>query len=103
MLALLVTVIVAAAPSNLPGAPVLGSQGQLELAVGVLSSPLPGALELSARQFAMSRRAELGLPATSVLIPSGSFATRFGGSLHYLQQAGGLEVYGGKVIVTVDG
>ncbi|MBS1148656.1 MAG: Protein-N(5)-glutamine methyltransferase PrmC, partial [Myxococcaceae bacterium] len=76
--------------------------GHIALAQGVLSGPSAGDLREAARAFVLSHRAELGLPITSSLGPAQTFATRFGGSVHLPQLVDGLEVYGGKVIVTFD-
>ncbi|MBI3185732.1 MAG: hypothetical protein HYZ28_26640 [Myxococcales bacterium] len=69
---------------------------------GVMSAPLSGDLAESARAFALSRRAELGLPPSSELGPATTFATRFGGSIHFPQQVGGFDVHGARLVVTVD-
>lgn len=80
----------------------VGAQGQLELASGVLSAPLQGELSEAARLFALTRRTQLGLPASSTLERGSTFATRFGGSVHLLQKLEGVPVEDAKVVVTVD-
>lgn len=72
------------------------------LELGLLSAPLPGDLSQSAKQWALSRREHYGLHPNSSLRFDVGFATRFGASLHYLQQLDGLEVYQAKLVVTVD-
>lgn len=72
------------------------------LMLGVLSEPLAGDLTLAARDWALSNRARFGLHPASTLRFDVGFATRFGASLHYLQQLDGLEVYQGKLVVTLD-
>ncbi len=79
-----------------------GQEGQLELQSGVLSAPLEGDLVESARRFVLSRRAELMLSPPSSIDSGTPFATRFGGSIHFAQTVNGIEVYGAKVVVTVD-
>ncbi len=80
----------------------VGPQGALRLGVGTLSLPLQGELRLAARGYALSRRAELGLPATSDLGAAVAFGTRFGASFRLPQQVDGIEVYGAEVVVTID-
>ncbi len=76
--------------------------GHIALAQGVLSGPATSDLRDAARSFVLSHRAELGLPITSTLGPPQTFSTRFGGSVHFAQLVDGLEIHGGRVIVTFD-
>ncbi|MBI3185824.1 MAG: hypothetical protein HYZ28_27115 [Myxococcales bacterium] len=76
--------------------------GELRLGVGQLSEPLQGRLPEAVRAFALSRREELGLPATSGLGAPEVFGTRFGASFHLRQQVSGLDVHGARVVVTID-
>ncbi len=97
VLSLVLAQLSAPAPTTL-----LQPKGPLALEHGVLSAPLSGDLPSAAQRWALSRRAALGLPATSTLSQDRAFSTRFGGSVHLAQRALGLEVYGGGVVVTVD-
>ncbi|MCA3013562.1 MAG: hypothetical protein INH41_14360, partial [Myxococcaceae bacterium] len=72
------------------------------LLLGVLSEPLRGDLSLAARSWALSNRERLGLHPASTLVFDVGFATRWGASLHYRQLLNGVEVYQGKLVVTVD-
>ncbi|MCU0698253.1 MAG: hypothetical protein MUC96_17240 [Myxococcaceae bacterium] len=72
------------------------------LQLGVLSEPLRGDLSLAARTWALSNRERLGLHPASTLVFETGFATRFGASLHYRQVLNGVDVYQGKLVVTVD-
>ncbi len=86
-----------------PSSSVLPSPtGHVSIAQGVLSGPQSGDLRAAARAFVLQRRDELGLPATSTLGAPQAFSTRFGGSVHLPQLVDGLEVQGGKAIVTFD-
>jgi hypothetical protein len=76
--------------------------GQLRIQQGVLSAPLSGELSSAARSWALARRGDLGLPPGSTLRNAESFGTRFGASFHLQQQLGGVDVYGAKVVVTLD-
>lgn len=76
-------------------------RGGLSLGIGVLTPPLEGSLRSAVRGYALSRRAELGLPASSTLGEPQAFGTRFGASFHLPQQVDGVDVYGAKVVVTV--
>lgn len=76
--------------------------GRIGLLHGVLSAPLTGDLSEAARQFALARRTELGLPADSTFGPPKALGTRFGGSVHLNQQVGGVDVDGASVVVTLD-
>jgi hypothetical protein len=76
--------------------------GHLALQSGLLSPPLAGAPGEAVLRYALARRADFGLPARATLTVGPMFSSRFGGSAHLLQQVDGLEVRGGKVIVTVD-
>ena len=87
--------IVAAILVQLPAAP-------LAFQDGVLTPPLVGNPGNAALTFAQSRRAELGLDPRSTLVVSKMFSTRFGGSVHLVQQVDGLELNGSKLIVTFD-
>jgi hypothetical protein len=104
MFALLVIApLVLGAPAIAPSWNVLPSPGgHIALADGVLSGPYTGDLRDAARVFALQHRNELGLPVTSTFGPAQAFSTRFGGSVHLPQLVDGVEVYGGKVIVTFD-
>lgn len=94
--------LLALALAQAPSPALLQPTGQLALQSGVLSPPLAGAPQDAVLRYALARRAELGLPARSSLKVGPMFSTRFGGSAHLLQVVDGLEVKGGKVIVTVD-
>jgi uncharacterized protein (TIGR03382 family) len=50
----------------------------------------------------LGQRARYGLPASATLRSTQSFATHFGASFHLQELFGGVEVYGGTLIVTVD-
>jgi len=78
--------------------------GAPKLEIGVLSAPLDGELSLSVRAWALSQAAHYGLPAHSTLKFQEAFSTRFGASFHYQQvlKAGELEIYQGKLVVTLD-
>src|SRR4051812_8959093 len=76
--------------------------GAVRVDRGILSAPLQGELSAAARAWALGRRAELGLPPDSTLVNGESFGTRFGASMHLLQQVDGVEVYGANAVVTVD-
>lgn len=80
---------------QLPAAPVTFQHG-------VLTPPLVGTPGEAALRYAQSRRDELGLDARSTLAVGPMFSTRFGGSVHLIQRVDGLEVRGGRVIVTLD-
>jgi uncharacterized protein (TIGR03382 family) len=73
------------------------------LVLGELSVPLTGDLPVAAKAWALTNRERLGLHPASTLRFDVGFATRFGASLHYLQLIDGVEVYQGKLVVTVDG
>ena len=97
VLPLVVSAATAPASTVLPSA-----DGHIALAQGVLSGPHSGDLQDAAVGFALLHRNELGLPVTSSLGKPESFSTRFGGSVHLPQLVDGVEVHGGKVIVTFD-
>ena len=69
---------------------------------GVLTAPAGGDLREVAHAYVLAHREKLGLPATSSLGPAQAFSTRFGGSVHFAQRVGGVEVDGARVIVTFD-
>lgn len=76
--------------------------GAPTLQLGVLSEPLTGDLSLSAKAWALTNRERLGLhPATTLRFDVG-FATRFGASLHFVQQLDGVDLYQAKLVLTVD-
>lgn len=82
---------------------VLASDGLVpKLELGVLSEPLRGELTGAARAWGLAHGARYGLPAGSTLRVAEAFGTRFGGSVHLVQQLGDLDVYGAKLVVTVD-
>jgi hypothetical protein len=91
--------LLASAPSS---SVVLSTDGHIALAHGVLTGPSSDDLRSVAREFVLLHRAELGLPIGSTLGPPQAFSTRFGGSVHLPQLIDGVEVYGGKAIVTFD-
>src|SRR5687768_16633747 len=76
--------------------------GHIALAQGQLTGPNGGNLLEVARAFVLLHRAALGLPVTSTLAPAQAFSTRFGGSVHFAQLVDGVELHGGRVIVTFD-
>ncbi len=69
---------------------------------GELSAPLTGDLPQAAKAWAWNERWRYGLPAHSTLVNGQSFNTRFGASFHLLQHVGDVEVYGARLVVTVD-
>ncbi|MCC6334371.1 MAG: hypothetical protein IT380_10335 [Myxococcales bacterium] len=70
--------------------------------VGVLSAPITGDPVSAVRAWALSQRARYGLPAASTLTSRESFSTRFGASFHLAQTVRGVDVYGAKLVVTLD-
>ncbi|MFZ5470347.1 MAG: hypothetical protein ACOZIN_13000 [Myxococcota bacterium] len=76
--------------------------GEVTFAAGSLSDPLPGDLRVASRAYALARRAELGLPATSTLGDAEAFGTRFGASFHLPQQVDGIDIFEARVVVTID-
>lgn len=76
--------------------------GQVTLDLGTLSEPLQGDLNVAARAWALSQRERYSLPLTSSLRSAEAMGTRFGASFHLLQTVKDVEVYGGKLVVTVD-
>lgn len=76
--------------------------GAPKLEVGVLSPPLEGELVGAVRAWALSQRQRYGLPASSSLVSTEAFTTRFGASFHLQQTVNGLEVYQAKLVVTLD-
>ena len=76
--------------------------GAPKLEVGLLSAPLPGELTAAVRTWALAQGQHYGLPAASTLVSSDAFSTRFGASFHLQQVVQGLEVYQGKLVVTLD-
>jgi uncharacterized protein (TIGR03382 family) len=104
MFASLLALALAQTPSLAPAAnpTLVHPTGRLALQSGVLSPPLGGDPKDAVLRYALARRDELGLHPRSTLKVGPMFSTRFGGSAHLLQTVDGLEVKGGKVIVTVD-
>lgn len=80
----------------------LGADGHVTFETGVLSPPLGDAPGEAALRYASSRRAALGLDVRSGLKVGPMLSTRFGGTVHLMQQLGGVEVYGARVVVTFD-
>lgn len=76
--------------------------GAPKLELGVLSAPLSGELTSAVRSWALSQGQHYGLPAASTLTSTDAFSTRFGASFHLQQTVQGLEVYQGKLVVTLD-
>lgn len=72
------------------------------LVSGVLSTALTGDLPEAARAWAWGERWRFGVPGHSSLVNGNSFNTRFGASFHLLQVIGDVEVYGAKLVVTVN-
>jgi len=70
--------------------------------VGVLSAPLTGELRAGVKGWALSQRDRYGLPPASTLDSREAFATRFGASFHLAQTVKGVDVYGAKLVVTLD-
>lgn len=99
MLTLALVLSLAAAPS-----PQVLSRpdGRIDLAQGVLSAPVPGDLREAALQFALSRKAELGLGPGSTLVIGDAFSTKLGATVHLEQRIAGVAVYGATAIVTFD-
>lgn len=87
--------LVSALLCQLPAAPVTFQDG-------VLTPPLLGAPGPAALSFARSRAAELGLDARTTLGVGRQMSTKLGGTVQLVQQVDGLEVHGGRVIVTFD-
>ncbi len=77
--------------------------GLPSLQLGQLSEPLKGELSSAVQAWSLSQRATFGVPAASSLKFSHAFATRFGASFHLVQQVEGIDVYGAKLVVTLDG
>ncbi len=102
MFALLAAASLLAAPVAKVSSVLPTPGGHLALAQGILSGPNSQDLVQVARSFAIAHRAELGLPITSSLGTPQTFSTRFGGTVHLPQLVDGLEVDGGKVIITFD-
>lgn len=76
--------------------------GAPKLEQGVLSAPLDGELVTAVRTWALSQRQRYGLATGSTLSSTDAFTTRFGASFHLQQVVGALEVYQGKLVVTLD-
>ncbi|MFZ5444975.1 MAG: hypothetical protein ACOZQL_33605 [Myxococcota bacterium] len=76
--------------------------GAPKLELGVLSPPLQGELVDAVRTWAVSQRERYGLQAGAKLVSTDAFSTRFGASFHLAQEVDGLEVYQGKLVVTLD-
>jgi hypothetical protein len=70
--------------------------------VGLLSEPLAGPPVDAVRAWALSQRERYGLPPGSTLTSKEVFSTRFGASFHLAQTVKGVEVYGAKLVVTLD-
>lgn len=85
------------AVSNHLGAP----SGSVRFESGVLSEPSSESLVDAARHYAMSRK-DLGLSPLSALSRPQVFGTKFGASVHLFQTIDGIDVDGGKVVVTFD-
>ena len=112
MLSTIAALVLAAAPSTALGTGsftpqptqliVSPSTGALRLELGLLSAPLPGELSPAVLNWALSQRQHYGLPAASSLRSSDAFGTRFGASFHLIQTVGELEVYQGKLVLTLD-
>jgi hypothetical protein len=98
VLALLASSCLAAAPLQ----SVDPQTGALRLKAGLLSGPLSGEPSSAVLSWALGQRSELGLPATSGLKTASSFGTRFGASFHLQQTVAGLDVYGARLVVTLD-
>lgn len=81
---------------------ILNDDGAPKLELGVLSAPLEGELTNAVQAWANSQREHLGLVPGATLKSSEAFSTRFGASFHLQQYVGALEVYQGKLVVTVD-
>jgi hypothetical protein len=77
--------------------------GALRLELGTLSPPLQGNFAESVRAWALAQRSRYGLPVTSTLRTGDIFATRLGASFHLLQTVKDVEVYGAKLVVSLDG
>jgi len=73
-----------------------------KLEIGVLSEPLRGELTGAAKAWGLANGARYGLPAGATLRVAEAFGTRWGGSIHLVQQLGDLDVYGAKLVITVD-
>jgi hypothetical protein len=76
--------------------------GAISLELGVLSDPLHGDLVSAVRAWALSQRARYGLPANANLKSADAFATRFGASFHLQQTVNDVDVYGARLVVTLD-
>ncbi|MEW5740710.1 MAG: hypothetical protein AB1938_17415 [Myxococcota bacterium] len=104
MLSTLVSLLAAASVTQpVPTHQVLTDDGAFpKVEVGLLSAPLVGNPVDAARVWALSQRERYGLPAGSTLTSKESFSTRFGASFHLAQTVKGVEVYGAKLVVTLD-
>lgn len=98
MLVLLASSCLAAAPLEHLDA----LTGQVRLRRGVLSAPLTGEPQAAALGWALEHGSELGLPGSSSLRGAASFDTRFGASVHLQQTLNGVDVYGARLVVTLD-
>jgi hypothetical protein len=104
MLTTLVVALLAQSSSTLVAPPqrTLSADGLLTFEAGVLTPPMATAPGEAALAYALSRRAELGLDPRSTLAVGRMLSTRFGGSVHLQQQLGGVDVSGGRVVITFD-
>jgi hypothetical protein len=76
--------------------------GAPTLQLGILSEELKGDFAVAAKSWALANRQRLGMHPASTLRFEAGFQTRFGASLHYVQQLNDIDVYQAKLVVTVD-
>ncbi|MBX7100967.1 MAG: hypothetical protein K1X89_24845 [Myxococcaceae bacterium] len=69
---------------------------------GVLSAPLTGELGQATRAWALAQREALKVPKDADLRVGPGFLTRFGASVHLVEQVDGVDVEGAQVVVTLD-
>ncbi len=104
LLPLIVSVVASAStlsPSfSLPSSTEPSAPPRFEL--GVLSEPLQGDLAQAALQWGLTHRARYGLSPLATLRVADGFQTRFGASVHLQVVVGKLDVYGQKLVVTLD-
>ncbi|MEW6433102.1 MAG: MYXO-CTERM sorting domain-containing protein [Myxococcota bacterium] len=75
---------------------------RVRVETGTLSAPLAGDLPQAVRAWALSQRERYGLAPAATLETKDVFSTRFGASFHLLETVKGVEVYGAKLVVTLD-
>jgi hypothetical protein len=76
--------------------------GAITLELGTLSDPLHGDLVSAVRTWALSQRTHYGLPVNASLRSGDAFSTKFGASFHLQQTVNDVDVYGARLVVTLD-